>query len=167
MRKYRIAGVTMGTARLNYSFRLLIILIMEYIMTTTCIDGCIIGNNGINCSINQANDCYGSELLINTFEHVFQRINNELMREYRMNLKESEKDLTYVKNVTVDDRIDNYITSSSNKIIKGIDIKHGVSTILRNYNEGKDTRAFHSEPLDDSVVVSGLVNLLLTPSGLI
>ncbi|KAK6587787.1 hypothetical protein RS030_81223 [Cryptosporidium xiaoi] len=120
--------------------------------------------NSITCNIEKINNYYNSELLMNGFEHVFERINNELIKEYKMNLKESGKDLTYINNVSVDDRINNYILNNGNKLIRGADIKHDIYTILKNYKERKNSRHIHSEPLNSNIINSGLVNLLLVPN---
>ncbi|KAH8739625.1 hypothetical protein FG386_001182 [Cryptosporidium ryanae] len=150
-----------------WNSRLILIFIVKCAILITFLNACVMNTDSISCKIEEINNYYNSELLIDGFEHLFERISSKLIREYKMNLKESEKDLKHVKNVSVDDRISNYILNNENKIIRGVDIKNGIYTILKNYNENKNSRVFHSEPLNNNIINSGLFNLFLIPNELI
>lgn len=113
-----------------------------------------------------------SELVFGGIELIVHKIKLEFEKEHERNIIKNQKPLSYIDGISVDERINNYL--SNIYYLGGEEIKQGVLQILENYqkhdkknNIDSKNRIIHSEILENSYKIppnQGLINLVLFPN---
>ncbi|KAH8583661.1 uncharacterized protein ELE39_003369 [Cryptosporidium sp. chipmunk genotype I] len=111
-----------------------------------------------------------NELIFGSIELIISKIKLGFEKEYERYLSESQKSVSFVNNMSVDERITNYIKNSD--FLTGEEIKKGILQILKNYQKNdkgnhfdSTNRIIHSEVLENNKIPlsQGFVNLVVFP----
>ncbi|OII75527.1 uncharacterized protein cubi_02048 [Cryptosporidium ubiquitum] len=166
---------------------LVVILVIKGLLLTTRVNSCEIYDLDINdesknCKhsyfeiseeipLNKLESLKFKEFIFGSIELIINKITWGFEKEHEKYLIESQKDVSFVNNISVDERINNYLKNAD--LLTGEEIKKGVLQILKNYqkndkknNPDSSNRMIHSETLENDQISfnQGFVNLVIFPN---
>ncbi|KAK9172747.1 hypothetical protein CmeUKMEL1_15880 [Cryptosporidium meleagridis] len=166
---------------------LVAILFIKGLLLTTRVNGCgvheiDINDENSNCkhsyfeiteeiSLNSLESLKLNELIFDSIELIINQIKWRFEKDHERYLSESQKSLSFVNNISVDERIDHYIKNAN--FLTGEEIKNGVLKILQNYRKNDKINKFdpskriiHSEVIENNQIPlnQGFINLVVFPN---
>ncbi|EAK87543.1 hypothetical protein [Cryptosporidium parvum Iowa II] len=163
------------------------ILVIKGLLLTTRVNSCgihdlDINDENSNCknsyfeiteeiSLNSLDSLKLNELIFDSIELIINQIKWRFEKDHERYLSESQKSLSFVNNISLDERIDNYIKNAN--FLTGEEIKKGVLQILKNYqkndklnNFDSSNRIIHSEVIENNKIPlnQGFINLVVFPN---